>query len=49
MNTVLIQEISRYNNYLDIVEVGLQRLQLAIKGMESMDDELEKLALALTQ
>jgi dynein heavy chain, axonemal len=47
MNTVLHQEIHKYNIFINIVQKSLDRLMLAIQGKESMDDELDHIAQSL--
>lgn len=47
MNTVLTQEIEKYNRLIDIVAMSLQNILKALNGFISMDDQLEQLADAL--
>jgi dynein heavy chain len=44
MNTVLSQEVEKYNRLLEILVVSLQNILKALSGFITMDDELEKLA-----
>ena len=48
MNTVLAQELIRFNRLISIVRSSLNSLKKAIKGLVVMDAELETLAGALT-
>lgn len=43
MNTVLTQEVVRYNGLLTQMNKSLQNLKMAIKGLVVMDDSLEKM------
>lgn len=44
MNSVLLQELIRFNRLLEVMSVKLSELQLAIKGEVVMSEELEKIA-----
>lgn len=44
MNTVLTQEVIRYNNLLKVMMELLKNLQLALVGEVVMSEELEKMS-----
>ncbi|KAL4464296.1 hypothetical protein ABPG72_011341 [Tetrahymena utriculariae] len=47
MNTVLVQEIVRYNRLLSIMKTSLINVKKALKGLVVMSEDLEKLANSL--
>jgi len=47
MNTVLVQEIVRYNRLLLIMKVSLVNVKKALKGLVVMSEDLEKLSNSL--
>lgn len=47
MNTVLCQEVIRYNRLLEIMESSLVNVKKALKGLVVMSDDLESLANSL--
>jgi dynein heavy chain len=47
MNTVLVQEITRYNGMLRVMSISLKDLALAVKGLIVMTQPLEEIATAM--
>ncbi|KAK1936683.1 Dynein heavy chain 1 [Phytophthora citrophthora] len=47
MNTVLVQEVQRYNALLRVLQVSLPNLQRALRGLIVMSPELEAMATCL--
>jgi len=47
MNTVLIQEVIRYNNLLSIIKKHIKLLKRALSGRIVMSDEMDKIATSL--
>jgi dynein heavy chain len=43
MNTVLCQELVRFNRLLEVIHSSLRSLQKALKGLVLMSDDLDKL------
>lgn len=44
MNTVLIQEVLRYNNLLNIIRESIKDLMLALQGFKVMTNVLDNVA-----
>ncbi|KAJ0398628.1 hypothetical protein P43SY_007486 [Pythium insidiosum] len=47
MNTVLVQEVQRYNNLLGVMKITLPNLQKALKGLVVMSADLEAMSNAI--
>jgi len=43
LNIVLVQEVSRYNNLIEIIKSTLTQLELGIQGLELISGELERM------
>lgn len=48
MNTVLVQEMKRYNKLLDVIQSSLENLEKAIQGSAAMTPYLEAISNSLT-
>lgn len=44
MNTVLVQELVRYNRLISVMKTSLSSLKKALKGLVVMSEDLEKLS-----
>lgn len=44
MNTVLVQELMRYNRLIEVMRTSLFNLKKALKGQVVMSEDLEKLS-----
>lgn len=47
MNTVLVQEIIRYNRLLGVMKSTLSNVKKALKGLIVMSEDMEKVANSL--
>lgn len=47
MNTVLVQEVAKYNKLINIVKTSLYNLKRGLKGFITLNEELEKVANSL--
>lgn len=47
MNTVLVQEIIRYNRLLGVMKTTLLNVKKALKGLIVMSEDMEKIANSL--
>lgn len=47
MNTVLVQELIRYNRLIAVIRVTLVNVKKALKGLIVMSEELEKISNSL--
>lgn len=47
MNTVLVQEVLRYNRLLEVMIISLINVKKALKGLVVMSEDLEKVANSL--
>ena len=47
MNTVLVQEVKRYNNLLDVMIATLPEVQKALKGLVVMSSELDAMSTSM--
>ena len=44
MNTVLVQEVEKYNKLITLVKKGLKLVKMGLEGLLVMNEELEKIA-----
>lgn len=47
LNTVLIQEVTRFNKLLQLIHISLQDLLKALEGLVVMSDTLESMSISL--